>query len=48
MIGKTARAGLTLVHGELTGEIIGAFFDVDNELGCGFVESVYRRFDACC
>jgi hypothetical protein len=33
MPGETARAGLALVHGELTREIIGAFFDVYNELG---------------
>lgn len=31
------------MHGELTREIIGAFFDVYNELGYGFVESVYQR-----
>jgi GxxExxY protein len=43
MPGETARAGLALVHGELTREIIGAFFDVYNELGYGFVESVYQR-----
>ncbi|MFI5310207.1 MAG: GxxExxY protein [Gemmatimonadales bacterium] len=29
--------------GELTRVIIGAFFDVYNELGYGFVESVYQR-----
>jgi GxxExxY protein len=43
MSGGTARAGLALVHGALTREIIGAFFDVYNELGYGFVESVYQR-----
>jgi GxxExxY protein len=43
MPGETARAGLALVHGQLTREIIGAFFDVYNELGYGFVESVYQR-----
>jgi len=32
-----------LVHGELTREIIGAFFDVYNELGFGFLEAVYQR-----
>jgi GxxExxY protein len=32
-----------LVHGALTREIIGAFFDVYNELGYGFAESVYQR-----
>lgn len=30
-------------HEELTGEIIGACFDVVNGLGHGFVESVYER-----
>jgi GxxExxY protein len=32
-----------LVHGEITRQIIGAFFDVYNALGYGFVESVYQR-----
>jgi GxxExxY protein len=32
-----------LIDGELTEVIIGAFFDVYNELGYGFLESVYRR-----
>jgi GxxExxY protein len=43
MPGETVRAALALVHGELTREIIGAFYDVYNELGYGFVESVYQR-----
>jgi GxxExxY protein len=43
MIRGTTRAGLALVHGALTREIIGAFYDVYNELGYGFVESVYQR-----
>jgi len=43
MPGGTTRAGLALVHGEVTREIIGAFFDVYNELGYGFVEAVYQR-----
>ena len=30
-------------HGELTHQIIGACFEVANELGHGFVESVYQR-----
>jgi GxxExxY protein len=32
-----------LKHEELTRTIIGVFFDVYNELGHGFLESVYRR-----
>jgi GxxExxY protein len=43
MTGGTTRAGLDLVHGELTREIIGAFFSVYNTLGYGFVESIYQR-----
>jgi GxxExxY protein len=30
-------------HKELTGKIIGTFFDVYNELGHGFLESVYQK-----
>lgn len=43
MTGGTTLAGLGLVHGDLTREIIGAFYDVYNGLGFGFVESVYQR-----
>ena len=32
-----------LIERRLTGQIIGAFFDCYNELGYGFLESVYRR-----
>ena len=32
-----------LLERELTGEIIGAFYQCYNELGYGFLESVYRR-----
>jgi GxxExxY protein len=32
-----------LLHAELTEKIIGAFYDVYNELGPGFLESVYHR-----
>jgi GxxExxY protein len=30
-------------HSELTDAIIGVFYDVYNELGFGFLESVYRK-----
>ncbi len=32
-----------LLHSDLTGQIIGAYFEVYNELGAGFRESVYER-----
>src|SRR5215472_16870269 len=32
-----------LMHEELTEKIIGVFFDVNNELGYGFLESVYEQ-----
>ena len=32
-----------MIHEELTRKILGACFEVSNELGCGFVESVYER-----
>jgi GxxExxY protein len=32
-----------LLHGEITGKIINAFYAVYDELGYGFLESVYRR-----
>lgn len=44
---ETAHYGGTgnteLLHGDITGEIISAFYAVYNELGYGFVESVYVR-----
>ena len=43
MTGGTTQTKLELLHGELTGAIIGAFFDVYNELGYGFFEAVYQR-----
>ena len=36
-------AGTELLHGDITGEIISAFYAVYNELGYGFIESVYVR-----
>jgi GxxExxY protein len=45
--GETAHFGGTstteLLHGDITGEIIAAFYAVYNELGFGFTESVYVR-----
>lgn len=43
MPGGTARGTHELVHGELTREIIGAFYEVYRELGQGFLELVYQR-----
>ncbi len=37
------RHTLSLLHGDLTREIIGAFYRVYNTLGQGFVEAVYTR-----
>jgi GxxExxY protein len=34
---------VSLKHGELTEKIIGIFYDVYNELGYGFLESVYEE-----
>jgi GxxExxY protein len=38
----TAQEG-SYKHEELTGRIIGVFYEVYNELGHGFLESVYRN-----
>lgn len=35
--------GAELLHGDITGEIISAFYSVYNELGYGFIASVYVR-----
>jgi GxxExxY protein len=40
---NTDQAREKLLHGELTEKIIGLFYDVYNELGSGFLESVYQR-----
>ena len=40
---KSRRENSGLKHGELTDRIIGVFYDVYNELGYGFLESVYRE-----
>lgn len=38
-----AQGASELLHGELTGEVIAAFYAVYNELGHGFLEAVYVR-----
>lgn len=43
MNGGTTRAGVELIHGDLTRQVIGAFYDVYNTLGYGFAESVYQH-----
>lgn len=43
MTANSVRSGLALLHGDLTREIIGAFFETYNELGYGFAEAVYQR-----
>ena len=35
--------GTELLHGDITGEVISAFYTVYNELGFGFIASVYVR-----
>jgi len=40
---EVASKPVTLKHAELTEMIIGSFYDVFNELGHGFLESVYRE-----
>lgn len=34
---------MTLLHEDLTGKILEACFEVSNELGAGFLESVYHK-----
>jgi GxxExxY protein len=34
---------MELLHKKMTGEIIKTFYDVYNELGCGFLEKVYQN-----
>ena len=43
MTGGTTRVAGGLVHGELTGVIIGAFYEIYRRLGYGFCEAVYQR-----
>ena len=40
---KSVATDSSYKHSELTEIIIGVFYDVYNELGYGFLESVYRR-----
>jgi GxxExxY protein len=37
------RSEPEFLHEELTGQVIGVFYDVYNELGHGFLESVYEK-----
>ncbi len=39
----TASGSLPLLHADTTGKIINAFYAVYDELGFGFLESVYRN-----
>lgn len=41
MVTATTTSGL--LHGDITEPTLGAFFDVYNALGYGFLEAVYRR-----
>ncbi len=43
MISPSNNAAFDLAHGETSGQIIGAFYAVYDELGHGFLESVYRK-----
>lgn len=37
------RSSANLLHSDLTEKIVGVFYDVCNDLGCGFLESVYEN-----
>lgn len=41
--GGSRSGGGFLLHGKLTGTILGAFYSVHTELGFGFLESIYRN-----
>lgn len=41
--GGSRPGGGSLLHGKLTGTILGAFYSVHTDLGFGFLESVYRN-----
>jgi len=43
MTGGTTLENDGLVHGDITREIIGAFYETYRELGHGFLEAVYQR-----
>ncbi len=36
-------AEVLVIHDDLTGKVLGACFEVSNELGSGFLESVYEK-----
>jgi GxxExxY protein len=39
---KVGSANVEYLHSELTEQIIGIFYEVYNEIGCGYLESVYK------
>jgi GxxExxY protein len=40
---KNEYSGEDMLHEEITGNVIGCAFEVINELGAGFLESVYQK-----
>lgn len=42
-VSTLASTSMALLHEEITEEVIGAFFEVYNTLGYGFLEAVYSR-----
>ena len=40
---RTTNDGGAMLHGDITGKILEACFEVIRELGAGFLESVYEK-----